>query len=82
MIEDQFPVDAFYSDVSTSPESLGENLIENEKLLKLADLFYESMKVSGVTLENIRKKFEVTEPFRNYSDIISDYLTVKEQQDE
>lgn len=82
LIEDQFPVDAFYSDVSSSPESIAENTMEKNKLLELADLFYTSLKARGTEPDEIMKQFEMTEPFRNYSHIISDYLTSKDQQDE
>ena len=82
LVEDQFPVDAFYSDVSNSPESLVENTIQDEKLLELAELFYTSLKARGAEPDEIMKQFEVTEPFRNYSHIISDYLMSKEQQSE
>ena len=75
-------MDAFYSDVSNSPESLAENTIQDEKLLELAELFYASLKARGAEPDEIKKQFEVTEPFRNYSHIISDYLISKEQQSE
>lgn len=78
MIEDQFPVDAFYSDVSNSPESLAENTIEDEMLLKLTELFYYSMKEKGMNKEDIIRQFEITEPFRNYLPKINDFLAVKE----
>jgi len=79
MIEGQFPVEAFYSDVSNSPESIAQNTIDDEKLLELAELFYDSMKEGGMTTEEITQQFEVTEPFKDYKDIISIYLTAKEQ---
>jgi hypothetical protein len=79
LIEDQFPIDTFYSDVSTSPESLAENTIENEKILNLAEMFYSNLKANGMEPGEIIKQFEMTEPFRNYSHIISDYLTSKER---
>ena len=81
-VEDQFPVDAFYSDVSNSPESLAENTIQDDKLLELAELFYTSLKDRGTVPDEIMKQFEVTEPFINYSHIISDFLLSKELQGE
>lgn len=56
--------------------------MEKNKLLELADLFYTSLKARGTEPDEIMKQFEMTEPFRNYSHIISDYLTSKDQQDE
>lgn len=77
LIEGQFPVDAFYSDVSGSPESLAENRIEDEKLLELAELFYQGLEDQGVVPDEIRKQFERTEPFRNNVDLITHFLTTK-----
>ncbi len=82
LIEDQFPIDAFYSDVSSTPESLAENTISDEKLFELAELFYKSLKGGDSDSNKIRIQFELTEPFRNYPKIISEFLGGKEQFDE
>ncbi len=78
LIEDQLPVDSIYSDVSGSPESLAENMIEEGKLLELAELFHSCMKAQGMAAGEIREQFEITEPFRNNLDRITDFLTSKE----
>lgn len=82
LIEGQFPVDAFYSDVSGSPESLKENRIEDEKLLELAELFYQGIAAQGMAPDEIRKQFERTEPFRNNFELITLFLTTKGIKDE
>ena len=78
LIEGQFPVDAFYADVSGAPESLTKSELENEKLLELADLFYRTLKEQGVGQSEIKKQFELTEPFRSKFDSIMEFLKTKE----
>ncbi len=70
-------MDAFYADVSGTPESVAKNEIENEKLLELADLFYKTLKEQGVGQSEIIKQFELTEPFRNDFDYIMEFLKTK-----
>lgn len=82
LIEQQFPVDAFYSDVSGTPEAIHMNNVEKDKLLQLAELFYRSMEAKGLSPAQIRKQFEQTEPFRNNHDQIADYLFMKGLSDE
>ena len=78
LIEGQFPVDAFYADVSGAPEFLTKSELENEKLLELADLFYRTLKEQGVGQSEIKKQFELTEPFRSKFDSIMEFLKTKE----
>ncbi|MBW2570310.1 MAG: hypothetical protein JRE47_13335, partial [Deltaproteobacteria bacterium] len=82
LVEGQFPVDAFYADVSGTPESIIKNELENEKLLELADLFYKTLKEQGVGQSEIIKQFELTEPFRNNFDCIMEFLKTKWIEDE
>jgi len=77
LIEGQFPVDALFSDVSGSPESISPNIVPEEKLLKLAELFYESMEAQGLAPNEIKEQFERTEPFRNNYDRIAEFLKTK-----
>jgi hypothetical protein len=82
LIEGQFPVDAFFSDVSGSPESLSQNIIAEEQLLKLAELFYEGLEMQGLAPDTIKEHFERTEPFRNNYDRIAHFLKSKGIKDE
>ena len=82
LVEGQFPVDAFYADVSGTPDSLTKNEIEDEKLLELADLFYKTLKEQRVGQSEITKQFELTEPFRNNFDCIMKFLKTKGIEDE
>jgi hypothetical protein len=75
-------VDAFYADVSGTPESIIKNELENEKLLELADLFYRTLKKQGVGQSEIIKQFELTEPFRNNFDCIMEFLKARWIEDE
>ncbi len=77
LIEGQFPVDAFYADVSGTPEFLTKGELENEKLMELADLFYRTLKEQGVGQSEIKKQFELTEPFRSNFDSIMEFLKTK-----
>jgi len=82
LVEGQFPVDAFYADVSGTPESIIKNELENEKLLELADLFYRTLKEQSVGQSEIIKQFELTEPFRNNFDCIMEFLKTRWREDE
>jgi hypothetical protein len=82
LIEGQFPVDAFFSDVSGSPESLSQNMVAEEKLFQLAELFYEGMEKQGLAPDKIKEHFERTEPFRNNYERIAHFLKSKGIKDE
>ena len=82
LIEGQFPVDAFYSDVSNTPESLAGQNFEEEKLLKLAELFYNDLERQGSAPNEIKNQFERTEPFRTNIDRVTAFLLTKGLTDE
>lgn len=82
LIEVQFPVDAFFSDISGSPESFSQKIFAKEKLLNLAELFFNGLEMQGLTPDKIKEQFERTEPFRNNYDRIAHFLRTKGFNDE
>lgn len=76
-VEENLPIDTIYSDMSIQPETLNQQHIEKEKLIKYAEDYWNLQKEMGNEDEIIKDKFLSTEPFCNFHDFSEKFSNYK-----
>ena len=77
VVEQCFPVDAFFSDTASNPETLGRTEIPEEILRQLLDVALELYKGQGMKLAEITSTLAKTEPYRSQMDTVNIILGEK-----
>lgn len=77
VVERHFPAEAFFADTAGSPESMKHQIVSEDTLRPLVDLFLTSLQAQKVANRKIIAAMEVTEPYRSNIDAVMGILSEK-----
>lgn len=78
-VESCFPVDAFFADAAGNSEALADNKMQEDTMKMLLELTLEAFKEQGLSMSDIVKILEKTDPFRNNMKTVQTILESKKK---
>lgn len=81
-VEQNFPIDALFSDASSQPESLSTNGMDDESLRGLIEMSYRLLKSKGLETDEIQTSLQSTEPYRSCWEQVEPLLKKLQQEAE